>query len=165
MSIIVKVTFLFLFHIIDFLSAFAALVILYLVNKYRMKELSQSESEYYINRDTTAERNVAANTATRTIQAGITIGGFLFAGLFASFFQSDLAMQPVHVVIALSWTAFSLFFGLVNMINVPVPMLTKNFVASPAFSNLLLLQSLSLLGAFIRLTILFIKDLFPNFGV
>lgn len=164
---ITRAVFLTVFHLIDVLSAFMAGIIFYLVIKDRASERSQSSAVDYDKRHEAAERNIASNTATRAIQAGITVGGFLFVGLLASFFQSDsspFSRHAVHIIMALVWTVSSLFLGLVNIFTVPISMLTQNFVASPAFSNLLLFQSITLLGAFIRLTILITKTLFPNFS-
>ena len=103
------------------------------------------------------ERSLAANTATSTIHGGVAIGGFLFAGLFASMFQPEFMRLVNDIMVGLGWTVISLISGGVNIVLLPTSIITHNYVATPLFTFFLYLQFSTLIGTFVRLMLLILK--------
>jgi hypothetical protein len=137
--------------VLDFFDPFFAAVLftmLLLGNRGRTIPVRANEVD---------ERSLAANAATSTIQGGVAIGGFLFAGLFALMFQPDFKILVNDFMIGLGWTVISLISGGVNIVLLPTSIITHNYVATPLFTFFLYLQFSALIGAFVRLTLLILK--------
>ena len=101
----------------DVLVIVAFVTILWIKDRERRGGLQEHErQEFLALANDVAERNIAATVSTRVVHSSVTIGGFLFAGLFAVLFQDVVKAFISDVVIAMVWakkdTAFVSFVSI-----------------------------------------------------
>jgi hypothetical protein len=129
-----------------------------IVDHVRRTSLSKRDAlDFAQENEDPAERNIAANVAARSLQGGLTVGGFLFAGMFAAIVQGKLDRWQTDLLWALMWTSLSLIFGAWNMAGLPQRSVVKNVALLRSFVTLNVLQLAGLLAAFCRLGILILK--------
>jgi hypothetical protein len=149
-----------LLTISDFLVVAVLIIYLLTLDSSHRKALSEKESEEFFDfANDVEERNIAATTAVRVTQCGFTVGGFLFAGLFAAMFQTALTQYKWDIFGALIWVILSLVFGCIVLVPLAPNFVVKNVVLEKSWSVMTIFQFSCLIGAFIRMSLVILKFL------
>lgn len=147
-------------HVADLLVFATAVLILAVVDHVRRKALTEKErKEFEALASEHTERNISANVAARMIQGGLTVGGFLFVGLFAAVFQPALKPHAGDILCGMAWAVVSLVFGALNLASLLPRSVIKNIALTRQFNILIILQFWSIIAGFCRIVVLSIKHL------
>ena len=154
-------------NILDFVIASLVALSLYLVDRERRRGLNKDELHEFLEyANTPAERSLAANVAARGIQAGLTVSGFLFAGLLAALLSGQRYGFDTDIIIGLSWATLSLASGVINIVFMATQITVKNVVLDRSFAYYSILQLSALVGGLSRILILIFKIItFKTIGV
>jgi hypothetical protein len=148
---------------IDFIIVLLIIAWLFILDHSRRRDFAaltpQQQSDFRHFANEVAERDIAANVSALVIQGGFTISGFIFAGLFAAVFQSDLKAYSSDVFIAIIWATISLITGAINLARLPPQSVVSNVSLGHFFATFLIIQYTTIIGAFIRAIILLLKHL------
>jgi hypothetical protein len=141
-----------LLNALDFIFVVVLLIFLIWEDRVRRQNVSEEAKQYL-----EEPQDITANAAARAIQSGITIGGFLFAGLFATLFEERLQVYGLDILIGFVWTGLAILGGLTNIAMLSTYSLALNYVATPMYIRLLHVQYGFIIGAFTRMIILVVK--------